>query len=126
MFVAMLPGHGQSSSASGAGTVEGRDERVGQPRGIHRVGPPAASHEAVVDLGGGHGPDGVGEPLAVEPGREPVGRLEGGEGVRVADAALEVDRRDESWRPVSPPGALCEEHAEQRADALVDRRHRAA
>ena len=117
-----LAGHGQSSWLGAAGAVEDRDDRLGQPGGIHRVGPPAASHEAVVDLRRGHGPDDVDEPLAVELRRQPVGRLEGVEGVRVAGPTLAVDRRDELLQARVAAGALGEEHAEKRSDPLVDRR----
>src|SRR5689334_23984500 len=49
---------------SGAGAVEGGDDRLGEPGGIHPVAPAAASHEAVVDLGRGDDPHDVEEPLA--------------------------------------------------------------
>src|SRR6476469_6304328 len=74
-----------------AGVVEDRDERLGQPGGIHLVGPAAASHEAVVDLRGRHGPDDVDEVLAVEPGRQAVRLVQGVQRVGVAGPTLPVD-----------------------------------
>ena len=60
--------------------------------------------------------------IAVEPRRQTVGTVESNQGVRVAGPPLAVDRRDELLEPGVAPGALGEDHTEEGADALVDRR----